>query len=123
MPFTAMPQRASLSTVMPPLPAVLATCTLPAVLVLDFGGGLLQGAASLGLMVSYLLQVLDMPAQCFVNLWATIIIEAIGQSAGAFLTFGLGARSIGLSILVAIEMLLIGAGITLQLDGLPWDNP
>ena len=72
----------------------LAVLFLPSVILLDFGGGTLQGLAALGVMLVYLLHAARLDQSCFTVLWATVLLEAIGHAGSAFYTFGFGARGL-----------------------------
>ena len=58
----------------------LAVLLLPSVILLDFGGGTLQGLAALGVMLVYPLHAARLDQSCFTVLWATVLLEAIGLS-------------------------------------------
>jgi len=101
----------------------LAVLFLPSVILLDFGGGTLQGLAALGVMLVYLLHAARLDQSCFTVLWATVLLEAIGHAGSAFYTFGFGARGLGLIVLVALQAVLVGAWFSLQFPWLPLDQP
>jgi hypothetical protein len=101
----------------------LAVLLLPSVILLDFGGGTLQGLAALGVMLVYLLHAARLDQSCFTVLWATVLLEAIGHAGSAFYTFGFGARGLGLIVLVALQAVLVGAWFSLQFPWLPLDQP
>ena len=109
---------------------VLATCSLPCLLLLDFGGVSLRTVATLSLLIGYLMHSLEWPRLSFSILWTTVIIQAIGLTIGAFQNFGVfampfshAARALDLASLACAEVVLVGAWGSLQFDPLHRDYP
>lgn len=102
---------------------ILAVSALPCLILLDFGGGMLRAVASLGVMIGYLLHALQWSEACFVVVWVTVIILALGHASSAFGIFGLSLRALGLSTLAAVQAALMGAWSSLQFEWLPMQEP
>ena len=83
-------------------------CLPSLLLLLDFGGGVMLGAAALGLMVAYVFDALDQPETSFVCFWVTLGAQVLGHAAGAFLVLGLCVRAVGLAVVSATFALLLG---------------
>ena len=98
-------------------------CLPSLLLLLDFGGGVMLGAAALGLMVTYIFDALDQTEACFVSFWVTVGAQVIGHAVGSFLVLGACVRGFGLAVVSATFALLLGVWGSLQLSWLPEQEP
>ena len=98
-------------------------CLPSLLLLLDFGGGVMLGAAALGLMITYIFDALDQPEACFVSFWVTIGAQILGHAVGASLVLGACVRGFGLMVVSATFTLLLGVWGSLQLSWLPAQEP
>ena len=98
-------------------------CLPSLLLLLDFGGGVMLGAAALGLMITYIFDALDQPEACFVSFWVTVGAQVVGHAVGSFLVLGASVRGLGLTVVSAAFTLLLGVWGSLQLGWLPAQEP
>ena len=98
-------------------------CLPSLLLLLDFGGGVMLGAAALGLMIMYIFDALDQPEACFIAFWVTMYAQVLGHAVGAFLVLGACVRGFGLAVVSATFTLLLGVWGSLQLSWLPAQEP
>ena len=98
-------------------------CLPSLLLLLDFGGGMMLGAAALGLMITYIFDALDQPEACFVSFWVMVGAQVVGHAAGSFLVLGACVRGFGLTVVSATFTLLLGVWGSLQLSWLPAQEP
>ena len=98
-------------------------CLPSLLLLLDFGGGVMLGAAALGLMITYIFDALDQPEACFVSFWVTVGAQVVGHAVGSFLVLGASVRGFGLTVVSAAFTLLLGVWGSLQLSWLPAQEP
>ena len=83
----------------------------------------MAGAAALGLMITYVFDVLEQPETAFMCFWVTVGAEALGHAAGAFIVLGLCVRAVGLAVVSAAFTLLLGLWASLQLSWLTAQEP
>ena len=92
----------------------------PTLLLLDFGGSTLRWLAVFGTLVAYLLHALDQSELCFIATWTAVLVQAFGHAGGAVATFGVvSARGLGLAVVSATHITLVGAWLTLHFEWLP----
>ena len=102
---------------------VVAIALLPLLVLFDFAGEMLRGAAAAGLLGGYLLHALGLDEGCFVLVWVVVLFEAIGQLACAFSAFGFSVRAVGLAILGSLQMSLLGVWLSLRFVWLAEQHP
>ena len=97
---------------------------IPALLlVADFGGSTLLGVAAVSLVVVHVCGAIFPPEIHFIALWVSIISQAVGQCAGAFVVLGLTMRAFGMATLMGLHICLLGAWASLQFDWMATENP